>query len=452
MEPPAADPTPQDPSSSPAAKRSPWKQPAPNGPAVMDASHWPALSEAAAAPKNTKLAAESSSSSSSPAPPVAVSSPSAIAASSSNSQKHAPSHARHKSARRGAGGDHSPRDHPDRTTAAWDHGSAAGGGRGAHRNHNNGGGGGGGGRRGNGTSPSPTGPPHHHGAASGGGFTGRRRGGYEQPFYRHPPPMGMGPYMRGTPPPPPPMTVPPPFMGPPPPPPPPVSPMRPFTGPMVFHDMPSPVSPVSPMYFYGPPPPPEALRGLALAPAMVGPPAYPYFQAPAEPQPEPEPELEPKPEPEPEPDAEEQRAKLLNQIEFYFSKENLCSDVYLRQQMDGQGWVDMSLIATFKKVKKLTNDLQYIKETLQSSSILEMKDGKIRKRHDWDKWVIPRESNPDITSSSASVASPNVNNLTTHLGGMDLDQSAGSITTAEQNHHDVAQNGSPVAEGSSGKQ
>jgi la-related protein 1 len=74
---------------------------------------------------------------------------------------------------------------------------------------------------------------------------------------------------------------------------------------------------------------------------------------------------------------EEERGKLLNQIEFYFrwlhwpscttefitwcfrlssscslihSKENLCSDVYLRQQMDGQGWVDISLIAGFKKV------------------------------------------------------------------------------------------------------
>jgi hypothetical protein len=52
-------------------------------------------------------------------------------------------------------------------------------------------------------------------------------GGYEG-FYRGPPPMGMGPYMRGAPPPP--MAVPPPFMGP-------VSPMRAFAGPMVFHGM-----------------------------------------------------------------------------------------------------------------------------------------------------------------------------------------------------------------------
>jgi len=140
---------------------------------------------------------------------------------------------------------------------------------------------------------------------------------------------------------------------------------------------------------------------------------------------------------------EEERSKLLNQIEFYFSKENLCSDVYLRQQMDGQGWVDISLIAGFKKVQELTKDLQYIKEIVQSSSILEMQGAKIRKQNDWEKWVIPRESNPDIPPSSASVARPNVNNLTARLGGMGLHESASSSSTVEQNHHDFIQNGSP---------
>jgi la-related protein 1 len=111
--------------------------------------------------------------------------------------------------------------------------------------------------------------------------------------------------------------------------------------------------------------------------------------------------------------------------------------------MDGHGWVDISLIAGFKKVQELTKDLQYVKEIVQSSSILEMQGAKIRKQNDWEKWVIPRESNPDIPSSSASVARPNVNNLTAHLGGMGLHESASSSSTVEQNHHDVIQNGSP---------
>ncbi|RLN39358.1 uncharacterized protein C2845_PM01G49490 [Panicum miliaceum] len=367
MEPPASsssspDLTPPDQPSPSPAKRSAWKHPAPNGPAVMDANHWPALSEAA---KNTTKLAPSPDSSrppeSSPAPVAA----SSATPNSSNSHKHSSGthHGRHKPARRGAAaGEHSPRDHPDRSTGGWDHATGAAGGRGAQRNHNNGGA-----RRGNGTAAAAAAA-----AGSGGGFANRRRGGYE-PFYRGPPPMGMGPYMRGAPPPPPPMTVPPPFMGPPPTP---VSPMRPFAGPMVFHDMQSPVSPVSPIYFYGPPPPPEALRGLALAPPMV---------------------------------------------------------------------------------QELTKDLQYIKEIVQSSSILEMQGAKIRKQNDWEKWVIPRESNPDIPSSSASVARRNVNNLTANLGGMGLHESASSSSRVEQNHHDVIQNGSPsgndeapVAEDNSG--
>jgi hypothetical protein len=77
----------------------------------------------------------------------------------------------------------------------------------------------------------------------------------------------------------------------------------------VYPEMPSPVSPVSPMYYFPPPPPPEALRGMPLAP-MVGPPAYPYFQALHEPQPDAQPDAEA--------DAEDNHAKLIKQIEFYF--------------------------------------------------------------------------------------------------------------------------------------
>jgi hypothetical protein len=38
-----------------------------------------------------------------------------------------------------------------------------------------------------------------------------------------------------------------------------------------------------------------------------------------------------------------------------------------------------------------------------------MQDNKIRKHDDWEKWVIPRESNPNVPSSSASVPRPDVN-------------------------------------------
>lgn len=45
--------------------------------------------------------------------------------------------------------------------------------------------------------------------------------------------------------------------------------------------------------------------------------------------------------------------KIVNQIDYYFSNENLVKDTYLRQNMDEQGWVPVSLIAGFKKVSIL---------------------------------------------------------------------------------------------------
>lgn len=405
----------------------------------MDADHWPALADAAnskakTAPAPAPAATPPSVDSPKPAPtenpsPAAVAAPSSAVANPSNSPRHGPGphHGRHRPGRRGGAGgngDHSPRDHHDRgNNSGWDHGSGSGGGRGGQRTHHHNNGGAGAGRRGGGNAGGgPSGGVPHHG-----GFGGRRRGGFEG-FYRGPP-MGIGPYMRGVPPPPPPIAVAPPYMGPPPP------PMRAFAGPMMFHEMPSPVSPVPPLYYVGPPPPPEALRGMAFQPTMVGPPAYPYFQPPAESEPEPEPE----PDPEPEAETEDEQTKLMRQIEFYFSKDNLCTDVWFRQQMDAEGWVDIPLIATFKKVRAFNTTLQYIKEAIQSSSMLEMQGDKVRRENDWKKWLIPRA---DIPSSSAAGPSPNVSNLTAHLGGVSLHESAGPSSKGDESRPEVVPNGS----------
>jgi la-related protein 1 len=82
-----------------------------------------------------------------------------------------------------------------------------------------------------------------------------------------------------------------------------------------------------------------------------------------------------------------------------------------------------------------------------------MQGDKVRRQNDWHKWVIPRESNPSTPSSSATAASPNVNNLAGRLGGVGLHEPTGPSSTVEQNHHEVLLNGStssnnqaPVAE------
>ncbi|MBO8584264.1 hypothetical protein INO15_14165, partial [Staphylococcus aureus] len=72
-----------------------------------------------------------------------------------------------------------------------------------------------------------------------------------------------------------------------------------------------------------------------------------------------------------------------------FSSENLCKDVFLRQNMDEQGWVPISLIASFNRVKQLTVYFPAIVEAVRSSTVVEVQGDKIRKRNDWMNWLLP---------------------------------------------------------------
>ncbi|ESR48470.1 La-related protein 1C [Citrus sinensis] len=98
----------------------------------------------------------------------------------------------------------------------------------------------------------------------------------------------------------------------------PPQPMRPFPNPMGF-----------PEFIYIPPMPVEAaaLRGVTGMPPFI-PPA---------------PVLMPVPEP-------SLAAMLIHQIDYYFSDANLVKDEFLKSNMDDQGWVPITLIASFPRV------------------------------------------------------------------------------------------------------
>nr|GMD71416.1 la-related protein 1A [Ipomoea batatas] len=81
------------------------------------------------------------------------------------------------------------------------------------------------------------------------------------------------------------------------------------------------------------------------------------------------------------------RASIIKQIEYYFSDENLQSDHYLRSLMDDQGWVPISTIADFKRVKSMSTDIPFILDALQASSTIEVQGNKVRRRDEWVKWV-----------------------------------------------------------------
>ncbi|WZZ10021.1 hypothetical protein YC2023_095942 [Brassica napus] len=91
--------------------------------------------------------------------------------------------------------------------------------------------------------------------------------------------------------------------------------------------------------------------------------------------------------------------KLQNQIHYYFSEENLIKDTYLRDQMDDQGFAPLHVIAGFRKVAELTDSIQEIVEALQGSPFVEVQGDRIRKRHNWQLWLIPSPQSVDAVAS-----------------------------------------------------
>ncbi|KAK1439218.1 hypothetical protein QVD17_05034 [Tagetes erecta] len=114
-----------------------------------------------------------------------------------------------------------------------------------------------------------------------------------------------------------------------------------------------------------------------------------YFQGPAPPM-VPGPRYFPFPDP--------LHGTIVKQIEYYFSNENLVRDTYLRRNMDEQGWVHVSLIAGFKKVSSLTDNVQLILDVMRQSTVVEVQGDKMRRRNDWMKWLMP----PAVQDSLAS--------------------------------------------------
>ncbi|XP_009114365.1 la-related protein 6A isoform X1 [Brassica rapa] len=72
------------------------------------------------------------------------------------------------------------------------------------------------------------------------------------------------------------------------------------------------------------------------------------------------------------PKDDELKQKIIRQVEYYFSDENLPTDKFLLNAMkkNKKGFVPISTIATFHKMKKLTRDHALIVSALKESSFL----------------------------------------------------------------------------------
>jgi hypothetical protein len=83
------------------------------------------------------------------------------------------------------------------------------------------------------------------------------------------------------------------------------------------------------------------------------------------------------------------------QIEYYFSDENLVKDIFLRNQMDDQGFVHVSVIARFNRVRHLSIDQEFILECIAPSRFLEISGQKIRRAFGWEQWLMTSSPQSD---------------------------------------------------------
>ncbi|KJZ79118.1 hypothetical protein HIM_01269 [Hirsutella minnesotensis 3608] len=96
---------------------------------------------------------------------------------------------------------------------------------------------------------------------------------------------------------------------------------------------------------------------------------------------------------------------LKNQIEYYFSIENLCKDMYLRKRMDSQGYVNLHFVAAFKRIRELTSDMGMIRAVCESSTEVDFVVGeddveRLRRRAGWQSFVLPMEDRDDFARNA----------------------------------------------------
>ncbi len=82
------------------------------------------------------------------------------------------------------------------------------------------------------------------------------------------------------------------------------------------------------------------------------------------------------------------RNHVAAQLAYYFSPTNLAQDAFLRRAMDPRsGYLPIELLATFKRLRAITTDLELIVDVLKADPNLQVHENSVRKR-DWQMWVL----------------------------------------------------------------
>ncbi|KAF9652418.1 hypothetical protein BDM02DRAFT_3183801 [Thelephora ganbajun] len=162
-------------------------------------------------------------------------------------------------------------------------------------------------------------------------------------------------------------------------------------------------SPDQSVYFLPPPPPPPPGFG------PYHPAGYDVYQYPSFPPP---PLYPPVPQPTSQLSflLDPTRYYLLGQLEYYLSPQNMAQDFYLRQQMNPDGWISISLLASFNRIRQLTPDPQLVREVLTMSSVAEVGGDWVRMGgNQWIQFILPpptpsaHQPTPETTTAQESV-------------------------------------------------
>jgi len=91
-------------------------------------------------------------------------------------------------------------------------------------------------------------------------------------------------------------------------------------------------------------------------------------------------------------------ALLRAQLEYYFSVDNLCKDLYLRSHMDSQGFVPLAFVARFNRLQEITTSDEALGNACEDSNVIDIvlaQDGSnaelVRSSCDWRPFVLPIE-------------------------------------------------------------
>lgn len=87
---------------------------------------------------------------------------------------------------------------------------------------------------------------------------------------------------------------------------------------------------------------------------------------------------------------------VSTQLEYYFSIDNLLKDMFLRKNMDSQGFVFLDVIINFNRIKQLSADPNVLKAACLRSETIEIKTGedgrdRLRRQEGWEQFVMPKE-------------------------------------------------------------